>query len=569
MRKFNRGGFGVLIFVALLSLSLVLVAKSVLADSWQLGPVNVGSGSSAVGQTINLQSTFKAPSSAGATYLLDTEVYNSSGARVGQWFENVAIGSDQTVVRNYAWTTTGLPSGNYTFQQGVFTPNWASSLAWNSNAGSVTLGSASWKSSVSLQTSPAAVNVGNALVGVYTVAQSGSYILDTELYNSSGARVQQWFTTNNVNANVPAVLTWNWSPAAVGSYTVKQGIFNANWQNIYWDDAAMSFDVSSGGNPTPTPQPASSGYLRGVNLAGAEFASNKLPGAYNSDYTYPTNAELDYYKGKGLTLIRLPFLWERLQPTLYGSLNSVELGRIDSVVAAANSRGMQVILDPHNYDRYTLNGTAYLIGSSQVPNAAFTDFWSKLAAHYNGVRGIYGYSLMNEPHDTNGTWKTTAQAGLNGIRQSDTSRLVLVPGDSWSGAWTWTQVNNDLLLADPSHNLMYEAHQYFDKNGSGTYANSYDADGTYPNIGVDRVQPFLNWLKANNVRGIMTEYGVPNSDPRWLTVLNNFMTALDNAGVGGTYWAGGPWWSSYALSSEPVNGQDAPVMSVLTKHLGH
>ncbi|MFN3405370.1 MAG: hypothetical protein ACK40G_14825 [Cytophagaceae bacterium] len=44
----------------------------------------------------------------------------------------------------------------------------------------------------------------------------------------------------------------------------------------------------------------------GVNLSGAEFGS-VFPGTYNSHYTYPTVAELDYFKSKGLTLIRLPF----------------------------------------------------------------------------------------------------------------------------------------------------------------------------------------------------------------------------------------------------------------------
>lgn len=52
----------------------------------------------------------------------------------------------------------------------------------------------------------------------------------------------------------------------------------------------------------------------GVNLAGAEFGSPNFPGTYNTDYTYPTADELDYYKSKGLNLIRMPFSWERIQP---------------------------------------------------------------------------------------------------------------------------------------------------------------------------------------------------------------------------------------------------------------
>jgi endoglucanase len=35
-----------------------------------------------------------------------------------------------------------------------------------------------------------------------------------------------------------------------------------------------------------------------------------------------------------------------------------------------------------------------------------------------------------------------------------------------------------------------------------------------------------------------------------------------------TYWAGGPWWGNYALSAEPKNGVDAPIMAVLAKDYG-
>jgi hypothetical protein len=42
---------------------------------------------------------------------------------------------------------------------------------------------------------------------------------------------------------------------------------------------------------------------------------------------------------------------------------------------------------------------------------------------------------MNEPHDMNGAWRKAAQAGLDAIRSIGPQRLVLVPGDHWTGAW--------------------------------------------------------------------------------------------------------------------------------------
>ncbi len=327
---------------------------------------------------------------------------------------------------------------------------------------------------------------------------------------------------------------------------------------------------------TPSAPPPSGSVLRGVNLAGADFGWSKVHGTVGADYTYPTTAELDYFKSKGLTLIRLPVLWERLQHTINGPIDTTgDIALIDSFVAQAKARGMYVVVDIHNYGRYkqNVNGTlqTYIIGSSQLPASAYANFWGQLAQHWAGNTGIYAYDLMNEPHDMSGAWPGAAQAAVNAIRQYDRGHTIYVEGDGWASAQSWQYNNSSLNVQDPSNNLVYEAHQSFDKNNSGTYANSYDADGTYPMIGADRVKPFIDWLRAHGHKGMIGEYGVPNTDARWNTVLDNFLTALDNAsdvGMSGTYWAAGPWWGSYPLSVEPLNGADRPQMSILTKHLG-
>ena len=304
--------------------------------------------------------------------------------------------------------------------------------------------------------------------------------------------------------------------------------------------------------------------LRGVNLAGAEFSENKLPGTYGGDYIYPNSSELDYYKRKCIRLIRLPFRWERLQRSLYGPLDAGELSRLDGFIAAVRIRDMKVILDPHNYARYHGN----LIGSSQVPLSAFTDFWERVASHYRIEESIYAYGLMNEPHNTNGRWPEIAQAGIDGIRISDMNHLILVPGDGWSSASSWPINNADLVVIDSANNFMYEAHVFFDWDGSGSYDLSYDDNGAYPKIGIDRVNIFIQWLADRGARGFIGEYGVPGTDVRWLTVLENFLAHLEANGVGGTYWAGGPWWGDYLLSVEPRNGKDRSQMALLTEYSG-
>ncbi len=53
----------------------------------------------------------------------------------------------------------------------------------------------------------------------------------------------------------------------------------------------------------------------GVNLAGAEFNSARRPGTLYKDYTYPAATDYAYFAGQHMNIVRLPFLWERLQPT--------------------------------------------------------------------------------------------------------------------------------------------------------------------------------------------------------------------------------------------------------------
>jgi endoglucanase len=308
-------------------------------------------------------------------------------------------------------------------------------------------------------------------------------------------------------------------------------------------------------------------FARGINLPSGAFGEHSH-GIYGRDYVYPSAKDLDYYAEKGFAVVRLPYRWERLQHTLFGELDSTELTRIKNVIAAAGARNMRVIISPHNFGRYPVNGVEMPIGSSAVPIEAFADFSNKVAAAFAGDGEVYGLSLMNEPHDLGGIWKQIAQAGLDAIRRADPQRLVLAPGDHWSSAYSWQQYNVDFLLHDPASRLMYEGHQYFDADRTGTYKDKYPLSGTSPDRGVEWVRPFVDWLKQHEQRGIITEFGVPNNDARWLDLLQPLLLYLAQQKTPWTYWAGGAWLGNYSLSADPNKGVDRPIMSVLTKDYG-
>jgi endoglucanase len=310
---------------------------------------------------------------------------------------------------------------------------------------------------------------------------------------------------------------------------------------------------------------------RGTNLSGAEFGT--APGTFGTDYIYPDPsyqagyASPSYFVGKGMTAFRLPFLWERLQRSLNVALDTTELARLDTTVAHLTAMGAYVVLDAHNYARY--NGV--LVGSTQVPATPFADFWSRLATHFaTNDHVIFG--LMNEPHDMpTEQWRDCANAAIAAIRTAGAHNVIFVPGNAWTGAWSWTQsfygtANATVMLdiVDPENHVVFEVHQYLDSDYSGSHVPCQSAT-----IGASSLGGFTEWLRDHGKRGLLGEVGTSN-DPTCLTALDGMLAHIDankDVWTGWTWWSAGPWWGNYFMTLEPKNGADAPQMAVLVNHL--
>jgi endoglucanase len=302
-----------------------------------------------------------------------------------------------------------------------------------------------------------------------------------------------------------------------------------------------------------------------MNVAGAEFTPQELPGKLGKNYIFPSSSYLDKWQKFGIKVIRFPILWERLQPTPHGPLETSYSKEIDALLNQAEERKMGVIIDIHNYGRYYKK----VVGTPEVDADTYKDLMKRIANRWGGHPGLHGYDLMNEPYgEADKYWKEIAQTGIDAIRFYDRIKPIYVQGRSYSSAESFNERNSDLLLLDdPGNNLIFSAHLYLDANNSGFY-NDKDSGAIDSMIGVKRATPFVQWLKQNKKRGHIGEFGIPGNDPRWLSAMDNLLKYLNANCIPMAYWAAGPWWGNYVLSVEPSNGivpAQLPVLENWTK----
>ena len=302
--------------------------------------------------------------------------------------------------------------------------------------------------------------------------------------------------------------------------------------------------------------------LPGVNFAGGEFNGGRQPAVYARDYIYPAANEIALARRLDLKMIRVPFLWERLQPKPLAALDAAELARLDVVVDQGRRAGLTVVLDVHNYGTY--QGRS--LDQKEAPRGALPDLWKRLAQHYGGDANVV-FGMMNEPKDIDvDAWAGIAKDTLAAIRSTAAPNVVLVPGTHWDGAHSWMDgppghSNADALLplARNDDRVVFEVHQYFDGNFSGT-AETCDAASRVPQI-LARVGV---WAKVNHVRLMLGEFGV-SQRPECVKALDDALAVIEedrDVWYGWTYWAGGAWWENYPFNVQ-ANGGNTPQGNVL------
>ncbi|CAN5254786.1 glycoside hydrolase family 5 protein [soil metagenome] len=303
----------------------------------------------------------------------------------------------------------------------------------------------------------------------------------------------------------------------------------------------------------------------GVNLSGGEFAAETLPGKAGTNYVYPDAGVAEPFIAQGMDTVRMPVLWERIQPEPFKPLSESEMMLIDQSITALGGFGT-IIFDIHNYGYYR----KARLDTAPDGSAMLADVWKRLAERYKDKPAI-AFGIMNEPYDIDAqAWRKIVDRSVAAIRKTGATNLILVPGTRWTGAHSWLSGGSSSNAAafqdfqDPGNNFLFELHQYLDADSSGTKGECVGAK-----TGSERLAEVTQWLRARKAGALLGEFG-GGPGTTCLAALDDMLTYMDsNSDVwrGWTYWAGGAWWGDYPLSVQPgEDGKPKPQMEVLVRH---
>lgn len=188
--------------------------------------------------------------------IVDAELYNSTGVRVGQqsWSgQTLSAG----ITNNYTWNLTAPTTlGTYTVKLGIFTAGWASTLKWNDNADQLIVANPTFTSAADVSSSTVSPGGTVTITAKFTNTGASMHngITDLEIFNPSGTRVvQQSWSNQAIDTGRTATYTYTWTAPTTptGTYTVKLGVFSPGWSSTWhWNNSAATISVGSSFQPS-------------------------------------------------------------------------------------------------------------------------------------------------------------------------------------------------------------------------------------------------------------------------------------------------------------------------------
>lgn len=349
--------------------------------------------------------------------------------------------------------------------------------------------------------------------------------------------------------------------------------------------------------------PAKNWEFTGINLSGLEFGKIPQPSVV-PNLSKDDLADTQAFIKAGMNTVRVPISWGYLQHQINGPLNLEYYNKlVKPTLQSLTNAKINTIVDLHAYMRYSKYGeqySGYNPETKVVPDGqlitdveAYKSVWGQLAKLILEDPSINKdyilFDLMNEPANMEGhedkVFDVQAQL-INLLRGKEIqfNGYLLVEGNYWSGLHSWTTQGREekkdnatlFLEAMKKHQVtdlskvLINVHQYLDNDYSGTHDECLqDINTTGPN-GFN-LHAFSQWLKENQLKAIVTEFGTGLNGASCTKPLQDFMAYLHrnsasgtNFGfVGWTIWSTGHAWGDYNLRVKPNSYQ----MDVLKQNL--
>ena len=128
------------------------------------------------------------------------------------------------------------------------------------------------------------------------------------------------------------------------------------------------------------------------------------------------------------------------------------------VLPWANRYGMKVVIDLHEPPGKRVSGGAFRMMVEERYRAAFLEVWRQIATRFKGRPGVYGYDLVNEPHQLGKVavdyWNIQRMAAEE-IRKIDEDTPILIESNAMDSPRTFSYLSP--LKMD---NVIYEVHMY-------------------------------------------------------------------------------------------------------------
>lgn len=459
-----------------------------------------------------------------------------------------------------------------------------------------------------------------------SAAQCQGLDLILERDNGAGSDVTVASSALSAYANCATIVAGTWFQVSVDFTAAPMG-YNGTYSRIslfnhgggalgpvYFDDLSLLAPANDRIFKNGFEAAAAPAQFRGTTIAGMESGFNDAgtqhiclqPGGpvAGTDYPVQDTRLVDYFAGKNISMLRPLFAWECMQPVLNGSIPGAGANYqayFDAykmmVDYATNTKGIGIIIEPWESNSSGAIGGAMwngnLVGSAQVPRAAFADFWGKMATIFKDNPRV-SYGLMSEPnHMSTSSWFASAQAAITAIRATGSTQRIYVPGNAYTGASTWLDAgayggDTDVPphsnaygwlnangagqpLSDPLNNIAVEVHTYVDCYQGGLYDEI-----TSNTAARDQLDVTVQWARPLALPVYLGEIGIyagnnPVNNPdagcavhtgtpvlAWADFIN-YASANTDTLAGFTWWAGGypGWWDDVHaahFSITPTNG---------------